>query len=76
VYGPAPDGNYIVALVTAVQHPPAMVLQGAGLRRFAGSVGQQAGQDIGSGLTAAARAKAGVSINQQAVDRATGNESG
>ncbi len=75
VYGPAPDGSYIVALVTAVQHPPAMLLQGAGLRRFAGSVGQQAGQDIGSGLTAAARAKAGVTVNQQALDRATGNES-
>ncbi|HEX3653194.1 MAG TPA: SurA N-terminal domain-containing protein [Rhizomicrobium sp.] len=76
VYGPAPDGSYIVALVTAVQHPPAMVLQGAGLRRFAASIGQQAGQDIGSGLTAAARAKVGVSVNQQTVDRATGNESG
>jgi peptidyl-prolyl cis-trans isomerase D len=75
VYGPAPDGSYIVAMVNAIQHPPAMVLQGAGLRRFAGSVGQQAGQDIATGLTAAARAKAGVSVNQQAVDRATGNES-
>lgn len=76
VYGAAADGSYIVAMVNAIQHPPAMILQGAGLRRFAGSVGQQAGQDIASGLTAAARAKAGVSVDQQAVDRATGgNES-
>jgi peptidyl-prolyl cis-trans isomerase D len=75
VYGPAPDGNYIVAMVNAIQHPPATVLQGAGLRRFAGSVGRQTGQDIAIGLTAAARAKAGVSVNQQAVDRATGTES-
>jgi peptidyl-prolyl cis-trans isomerase D len=76
VYGSSADGNSdIVALVTSVQHPPAMVISDAQLRRFAGQIGQRAGQDIGSALAAAARAKVGVSINQQTVDRLIGESS-
>jgi peptidyl-prolyl cis-trans isomerase D len=76
VFGPTSDGkSYIVALVTAIQHPPAMVLQGAGLHRFAAQVGSQAGQDVGSAVAAAAREKQGVTVNQQTVDRLTGESS-
>jgi peptidyl-prolyl cis-trans isomerase D len=76
VYGPSADGgSEVVALVTSVQHPPAMVVSDAQLRRFAAQLGQGAGQDIGSALAAAARAKVGVSINQQTVDRLIGESS-
>ncbi|MBV9571162.1 MAG: SurA N-terminal domain-containing protein [Alphaproteobacteria bacterium] len=76
VYGPTSDHSaYIVALVTAVQHPPAFVLRGSGLRRFAGQVGTSAGQDIAGAVAAAARSKAGVSIEQKTVDRLTGENS-
>ncbi|HEY1962467.1 MAG TPA: peptidyl-prolyl cis-trans isomerase [Rhizomicrobium sp.] len=76
VYGPNADGSsYIVARVTAVQHPPAMVLSGPMLQRFAAQIGQQAGEDIATAVVAAARANAGVTINQQAVNRVTGEGS-
>jgi peptidyl-prolyl cis-trans isomerase D len=76
VYAPTKDGSsYIVARVTAVEHPPTMALLGPNLRRFAGQVGQQAGEDISSTIATAARTKEGVTINQQAVDRLTGEGS-
>ena len=76
VYGPTRDkSGYIVALVTAVQHPPAAVLRGSGLKRFAAQVGNSAGQDIASGVAAAARDKVGVKIEQKTVDRLTGENS-
>jgi peptidyl-prolyl cis-trans isomerase D len=76
VYGPTADGSsYIVARVTAVQHPPAMVLTGPMLQRFAGQIGQQAGEDISAAVVAAARAKAGVTVDQQTVNRVTGEGS-
>ena len=76
VYGPTADGSsYIIARVTAVQHPPAMVLTGPMLQRFGAQIGQQAGEDISGAVVAAARAKAGVIIDQQAVNRVTGEGS-
>jgi peptidyl-prolyl cis-trans isomerase D len=76
VYGPTRDGSScIVARVTAVEHPPAMALLGPNLKRFAGQVGQQAGEDVSSTIATAARAKEGVTINQQTVDRLTGEGS-
>jgi peptidyl-prolyl cis-trans isomerase D len=72
VYGIAPNGAYVVARVTGVLHPPAMVLSGPRLRQFALQVGRQAGQDLGSAATAAARVKEGVTINKPLVDRLSG----
>jgi peptidyl-prolyl cis-trans isomerase D len=75
VYGPNASGSgYIVARVTGIQHPPAAVLTAAMLRRFGAQIGQQAGQDIGLAVAAAARTKAGVSVNQQTVDRLVGGQ--
>jgi peptidyl-prolyl cis-trans isomerase D len=76
VYAPTADGSsYIVARVTGVQHPPAAILREGMLQRFAAQIGQQAGQDIGITVAAAARAKAGVTVDQQTVDRLVGGES-
>ena len=76
VYARTGDGaSYVVAKVTAVQHPPPFVVQGAGLKRFAAQVGSQAGQDVGSAVASAAREKQGVKINRQTVDRLTGESS-
>ncbi|MBV9063961.1 MAG: peptidyl-prolyl cis-trans isomerase, partial [Alphaproteobacteria bacterium] len=76
VYGPTADStSYIVALVTGVEHPPAVMVRDNLLRRFGGQIGQQAGQDLASGIEGAARAKAGVSINHETVDRMTGESS-
>lgn len=76
VSGPAADGsNYIVALITAVQHPPAAAMSSGMIRRVATQIGQGAGQDIGSAVAEAARAKVGVSINQETVNRLIGESS-
>jgi peptidyl-prolyl cis-trans isomerase D len=72
VYGTAPDGTYVVARVTGVLHPPAMVLSGPRLKQFALQVGHQAGQDLSSAAVADARAKEGVTINKPMVARLTG----
>jgi peptidyl-prolyl cis-trans isomerase D len=75
VYGPGTEsGSYIVARVTGIGHPPAAVLNAAMLKRFGAQLGEQAGQDIGLATAAAARNKAGVSVNQQAVDRLVGGQ--
>lgn len=75
VYGPSADGgSYIIARVTGIQHPPAAILNAAMLKRFGAQIGQQAGQDIGLAVAAAARNKAGVSVNQQTVDRLVGGQ--
>lgn len=75
VYAPNADGSaYFVAQVTGIQHPPAAVVRPAMLHRLAAQIGQQAGQDIGIAAGAAARKRAGVTIDQKTVDRLVGGE--
>jgi peptidyl-prolyl cis-trans isomerase D len=75
VFGTAPNGTYVVAHVAGVLHPPPVILSGPRLRQFAMQVGRQAGQDIATAATAAARAREGVTINKQMLDRLTGEGS-
>jgi peptidyl-prolyl cis-trans isomerase D len=75
VAGPTKDGSYMIARITGVLHPPAALLTGARLRQFARSIAKQAGSDLVAGMTQAARDKEGVSVNQQLVDRLTGESS-
>ena len=72
VYGPAATGgNYIVARVTGVAHPPAP-LGNPNYQAFVDKVAQSAAFDIAAGVPAAIRDKEGVTINQQNVDRIAG----
>ncbi len=74
VFGAAVDGSsYIVVRITGVAHPPTP-LGDPRYRRFAQLLGDQAGSDIQEVMSAAARAKQGVTINQQQVDRVIGGE--
>ncbi len=76
VYGPTADrSGYIIALVTAVNHPPPQIVGAAQLTRFGAPIGQQIGNDIAQSMARAARETEGVKINQQAVDRVAGESS-
>jgi peptidyl-prolyl cis-trans isomerase D len=72
VAAPSPDGNsYVVALVTGVQHPPAN-LGPSFYERFAQQIDNQVDEDIQSSFAAAARAKLGVTINEQQFSQIAG----
>ncbi|HTK80256.1 MAG TPA: SurA N-terminal domain-containing protein [Rhizomicrobium sp.] len=76
VAGPSTDGkSYIVALVTGVRHPPAGLIRPARLKQFGARIAQEFGSDFMQVMSKAARAKEGVKINQQTVDRIAGGES-
>jgi peptidyl-prolyl cis-trans isomerase D len=76
VYGPsATGGNYIVARVTGVAHPPAP-LGNPNYQTFVDRVAESAAFDIAAGIPAAIRDKQGVTINQQNVDRIAGGGEG
>jgi len=72
VAAPSSDGNsYVVALVTGVQHPPAN-LGPSFYERFAQQIDNQVDEDIQSSFAAAARAKLGVTINEQQFSQIAG----
>ncbi len=72
VYGPLPKGDgYVIAIVTGVLHPdlPADSPQYA---QGQSELSTQVAGDISTSLAMAARAKAGVTVNQAQVDRTVG----
>ncbi|HEY8949050.1 MAG TPA: peptidylprolyl isomerase, partial [Rhizomicrobium sp.] len=75
VDGPGPNGGYIVARVTGVEHRPLPV----GSPQFtagAQQLSQQSAQDFDSLLAKSARDKQNVKINQSNVDRVAGTGEG
>jgi peptidyl-prolyl cis-trans isomerase D len=73
VYGPsATGGNYVVAQVTGVKHPPPP-LSNPEYQKFVDEVGAGTAEDIATGIAQAERDKQGVTINQKQVDAVIGS---
>jgi len=72
VSAPAANGDgLVVARVTGVVHPPAM-LGNALYRQFANNISGEAAGDLDNTIAIAARTKLGVTINQSQVEHVTG----
>jgi peptidyl-prolyl cis-trans isomerase D len=72
VSAPAASGDGImIARITGIEHPPAP-LSKPYFQRFLGSLNGQSESDFDSTLAMAARARAGLTINQSQLDRVTG----
>ncbi len=75
-YGPmVKGGNYIVARVTGVLHPP-LPPTSPGFRQGIRELSGQVAEDIVLSLAKAARDTHGVTINKAMVDRITGSDNG
>jgi len=69
VAGPSGKGDgYIVALVTGILHPPPPVGDPR-YQKFIDAVSSRTAEDISTSMALAARAKAGVKINQKQMDQ-------
>lgn len=76
VFGKSAKGNaYIVAQVTGVAHPPALMAADPQYQGFLAQMGSQIGEDIPTSFAMAARIRQGVSVNRQLVERVTGGGS-
>jgi peptidyl-prolyl cis-trans isomerase D len=76
VYGPmARGGNYIVARVTGVAHPP-LPQTSPGFQQGMRQLSEQLAQDVTLSLAKAARDKQGVTINKAMIDRIMGGDNG
>jgi peptidyl-prolyl cis-trans isomerase D len=71
VSGASAKGTYIVARVSGVSHPPPPIGD-PNYQKFVQQVSAGTGEDIGSSIALAERAKQGVKINQKQVDQVTG----
>ena len=71
VDGPGPNGGYIVARVTGVEHRP-LPLKSPQFLAGAQQLNAQSAQDFDTLLAKTARDKQGVKINQSNADRITG----
>ena len=65
-------GNYIVARVTGIAHPPSPAEMGFALRQ---QVSEQAAADFSISFANAARLRQGVKVNQKLLQQATGSNS-
>jgi len=75
VYGPAADGNgYVIAQVTGVYHPP-LPVESPMFKGGLAQLSEEMSGDLASAYSSAVRQKAGVTINQKAVDSALGEGS-
>ncbi|HEX3811143.1 MAG TPA: SurA N-terminal domain-containing protein [Rhizomicrobium sp.] len=74
VDGPGPKGTYIIARTTGVVHPP-LINNDPQFIQGAASLAKQVSPDITVLMANAARAQAGVTINQANVDRVIGGGS-
>lgn len=76
VSGPSTKGDaYIIARVTGIAHPPSLAVDDPRFQGFVRQLSDQLGDDLPNSFAAAARAKEGVSVNQQLVERVTGSGS-
>ncbi len=72
IYGPLPKGDgYVIAIVTGVLHPD-LPSDSPQYAQGQSELSSQIASDLSSSLALAARAKAGVTVNQAQVDRAVG----
>ncbi|HEY5347539.1 MAG TPA: SurA N-terminal domain-containing protein [Rhizomicrobium sp.] len=72
--GPTGDGNYVIALLTGIDHPKPK--GGEGFMRYAAQkISGQIAQDIPVSLANEGRDKQGVKVNQKLIDAATGEGS-
>ncbi len=76
VYGrAAKSGDYIVARITGIAHPPTLPTGDPRYTRFVKSLSNQLAEDMPTAFSSAARAKQGVEINQKMADQVTGGGS-
>jgi peptidyl-prolyl cis-trans isomerase D len=72
VYGPLPKGDgYVIARVTGVLHPD-LQMDSPQYAQGRSQLSSEVADDVSSSLAMAAKAKAGVTVNQSMVDRTVG----
>ena len=68
----AKGGDFIVARITGIIHPPPLTTGDPQYRQFVDQISEQIGSDIPTAFAMAARKRQGVSVNQKIVNGVTG----